>query len=334
MLTLPIPLVFALILLFLLATLRARGPVAAGLVMLVAVNAAQGVVIAGGQYYGFSALRALQPVSAMLVPPVAWLALASAGFDRPLRPRDALHLIGPVLAVAFILTIRDGLDALIPAAYLGYGIALFLRLRQGPLPRASLASGGRLAMFWAAIALGLVFSALSDIAIVGVQFAGRADLQPLVISVTGSLVLLGLGVLGIAMQAETGASAAEDPSVPAPTEDDAALFARLDDLMRDRRPWRDPDLTLGQLARRLHVPVKALSVAVNRCTGDNISRYVNGHRVDAACQALRQGVSVTEAMLEAGFATKSNFNREFSRITGKSPSDWQSADTAHILSRQ
>jgi AraC-like DNA-binding protein len=334
MLTLPIPLVFSLILLFLLATLRARGPVAAGLVALVAINAAQGVVIAGGQHYGLAALRALQPVSAMLVPPVAWLALASAGFDRPLRPRDTLHLSGPALAVAFSLTTRDGLDVLIPAAYLGYGIALFLRLRQGSLPRASLGSGGRLATLWAAIALGLVLSALSDIAIVGVQIAGRADLQPLVVSVTGSLVLLGLGVLGIAIQAETGTSAAEDSPVPTPTEDDAALFARLDDLMRDRRPWRDPDLTLGQLARRLHVPVKALSIAVNRCTGDNISRYVNGHRVGAACQALRQGASVTEAMLEAGFATKSNFNREFSRIIGKSPSDWQTAEAAQTLSER
>jgi AraC-like DNA-binding protein len=328
MLTLPIPLVFALILLFLLAALRARGPVAAGLVALVAVNAGQGLVIAGGQYYGFAALQALQPVSAMLVPPVAWLALASAGFDRTLRPADALHLIGPAFAFAVILINRDALDVLIPAAYLGYGIALLLRLRQGPLPRASLGSGGRLATLWTAIALGLVLSALSDIAIVGVQIAERADLQPLVVSVTGSLVLLGLGILGIAIQAETGASVAKEASLPAPTEDDAALFARLEDLMRDRRPWRDPDLTLGQLARRLHVPVKSLSVAVNRCSGDNISRYVNGHRVVAACLALRQGVSVTEAMLEAGFATKSNFNREFGRATGKSPSDWQATDAA------
>ena len=333
MLTLPIPLVFALILLFLLATLRARGPVAAGLVALVAVNAGQGLVIAGGQYYGFATLRALQPVSAMLVPPAAWLALASAGFDRPLRPRDALHLIGPALAIAVIMTARDSLDVLIPVTYICYGIALFLRLRQGPLPRASLGSGGRLATLWTAIAIGLALSALSDIAILGVQIAGRADLQPLVVSVTGSLVLLGLGFLGIAMQAETGASVDTEAPLPAPTEDDAALFARLDDLMRDRRPWRDPDLTLGQLARRLHVPVKALSAAVNRCTGDNISRYVNGHRIGAACLALRQGLSVTEAMLESGFATKSNFNREFSRVTGTSPSDWLATEAAQAVSR-
>jgi AraC-like DNA-binding protein len=321
MLTLPIPLVFALILLFLLAGLRARGPVASGLVALVAVNALQGVVIAGGQYYGFTALRALQPISAMLVPPAAWLALATAGFDRALHPRDGLHLIGPSLALVASLGPRDLLDVLIPATYLGYGVALLLRLHNAYLPRASLASGGKLALLWRAVAFGLMVSALSDIAIVGVQLLGRTDLQPLVISVTGSLVLLGLGVLGIAMQAETGPSAVE--ANPGPTEDDATLFSRLEDYMVDRKPWSDPDLTLGQLARRLHVPVKALSVAVNRCSGDNISRYVNGHRVRAACEALRRGVSVTEAMLEAGFATKSNFNREFLRVTDQTPSDWQ-----------
>lgn len=331
MLTLPLPLVFTLILVFLLASLRARGPVAAGLVLLVLVNALQGGIIAGAQYYGITALRALQPVSAMLVPPAAWVALASAGFDRPLRPRDALHLIGPLLAVGFSLVARDGLDVLIPAAYLGYGIAILLRLRQGPLPRERLASGGRLTTLWGAIALGLILSGVSDIAIVAAQLVGRTDLQPLVVNVTGSLVLLGLGVLGVAMQAETGPSAVD--AAPTPTEDDAALFARLDDLMSVRKPWRDPDLTLGQLARRLHVPVKTLSVAVNRCSGDNISRYVNTHRVGAACQALHQGRNVTEAMLDAGFATKSNFNREFSRVTGKSPSDWQATEGRQNLSR-
>ena len=82
------------------------------------------------------------------------------------------------------------------------------------------------------------------------------------------------------------------------------------------------------------MPVKALSVAVNRCSGDNVSRYVNSHRVGAACSALRQGVSVTEAMLAAGFATKSNFNREFLRVTGQSPSDWQTTSASeHVAKR-
>lgn len=76
------------------------------------------------------------------------------------------------------------------------------------------------------------------------------------------------------------------------------------------------------------MPAKRLSIAVNLVTGDNISRYVNGHRIAAACAALQAGQSATEAMFEAGFATKSNFNREFRRITGQTPSDWQATALA------
>jgi len=38
---------------------------------------------------------------------------------------------------------------------------------------------------------------------------------------------------------------------------------------------------------------------------------------------LRQGQSVTQAMLAAGFDTKSNFNREFLRVTVQTPSAWR-----------
>jgi AraC-like DNA-binding protein len=34
---------------------------------------------------------------------------------------------------------------------------------------------------------------------------------------------------------------------------------------------------------------------------------------------------VTTIMLDAGFQTKSNFNREFRRVTGTSPSLWRAA---------
>lgn len=34
-------------------------------------------------------------------------------------------------------------------------------------------------------------------------------------------------------------------------------------------------------------------------------------------------MTITEAMNEAGFSTKSNFNREFKRVTGLSPSEWR-----------
>ncbi|WP_084649601.1 helix-turn-helix domain-containing protein [Planktotalea frisia] len=62
---------------------------------------------------------------------------------------------------------------------------------------------------------------------------------------------------------------------------------------------------------------------MNRATGENVSRYINARRIVAACRALDQGESVIEAMLSAGFNTKSNFNREFLRITGKTPREYR-----------
>ena len=89
--------------------------------------------------------------------------------------------------------------------------------------------------------------------------------------------------------------------------------------------YLDPDLTLARLARRMTLPAKQVSAAVNRVTGENVSRLINGYRIRHACERLAAGDGVTTAMLASGFNTKSNFNREFLRVTGMSPSRWTSA---------
>lgn len=92
--------------------------------------------------------------------------------------------------------------------------------------------------------------------------------------------------------------------------------------MAAQRPYLNPDLTLSQLSRKSFVPVKQLSSAINRVMGENVSRYINAARIKSAQNALQSGENVTQAMLSSGFNTKSNFNREFLPVTGRSPSDW------------
>ncbi len=101
---------------------------------------------------------------------------------------------------------------------------------------------------------------------------------------------------------------------------------RLNALMDEETLFLDADLTLDRLSRRLRVPVKQLSAAINRTTGDNVSRYVNAFRIRCACQHLQAGDTVTNAMLSSGFNTKSNFNREFLRLKGCSPSTWLASE--------
>ena len=95
--------------------------------------------------------------------------------------------------------------------------------------------------------------------------------------------------------------------------------------MAGQKPYLDPELSLSKLSRKLGVPVKQLSEAINKVTGENVSRYINAARINEAKAVLSSGENVTSAMLSSGFNTKSNFNREFLRVAGVSPSEWSQA---------
>jgi AraC-like DNA-binding protein len=68
-----------------------------------------------------------------------------------------------------------------------------------------------------------------------------------------------------------------------------------------------------------------MSNAVNRCVGENFSRYINGHRIRHAQELLREtDLPITEVMFESGFVSKSSLNTEFRRIVGQTPSVFRS----------
>jgi AraC-like DNA-binding protein len=164
------------------------------------------------------------------------------------------------------------------------------------------------------------------------------ELRSLLISAMSSLVLLSLGSIGLSPEWRVSKPTDHAPDGPLqPTEQasepvqanadcldgaDPALLARLDAYMCEARPWINPDLTLVALARKLGVPSKTLSAAVNLGHGENMARYVNRHRIAHACALLVAGQSVNSAVYDSGFNTKSNFHREFQRIHHQTPSQW------------
>ncbi|WP_180898086.1 helix-turn-helix domain-containing protein [Martelella soudanensis] len=200
------------------------------------------------------------------------------------------------------------------------------------LPLARLEAGRQSQWLWTGIAVSLLLSALSDSLIAAAFLSERPEWAQLIISIFTSAALLAVGLLSVSPNA-FGELEEEEPQRPAPSpvpeEGDRDILERLDRLLADERLYLEPSLTLARLARRLQMPAKQLSAALNRATGENISRYINRFRIDHACERLSAGDNVTTAMLESGFNTKSNFNREFLRVTGRSPSAWvKSAGTA------
>ena len=329
--SLPLPLVSALVLAFLLVILLLRRGPPGFFVALVGLCAVQAAIIALAQHYGIVAFRFLQPVTAAAIPPLAWAAFQFSAVRRSRLPHDLAHLAGPVLVAAALLVMPALLDALIPALFLGYGGTILLAVWRGAdgLPRLPIEVGDTPGLVWKVIALSLIVSALGDGLIAVAVMGGRADWLPWIVAIGSSLTLLTVGGLVLVRSLGWGERdpLPKESPIPDDPEADKDLTARLDAILESRRLYLDPELTLSRLARTLHVPVKQLSAAINRSTGGNISRHVNAYRIREACHALQGEASVTDAMLASGFNTKSNFNREFRRVTGWTPSAWRRVAT-------
>ena len=323
MLTLPLPLIVALILGFL-ATRRLLEGDRSGLFLgLLLVCALQALIVSLTQHYGVGGLRAVQPVTATLAPVLAWLSFQSAALRPPSVARDWVHGLSPVFLGLCVAVAPQLIDVALPLIFAGYAVAMFVVLRRGEvMERARLAAGPVPRRLWTAIAVMLLLSAASDV-LISVAFGlGYGAWPPIIVSIFTSVTLLGIGLVSLSPNVETDPEpeAPDAADAAAPTEEEIALIARLDAHMVSARPYLDPDLTLARLARQLHVPIKQLSAAINRHKGENVSRYVNRFRVTDACERLRAGATVTEAMLASGFNTKSNFNREFARVAEQTPS--------------
>lgn len=320
--SLPIPVFGAIVLVFLFVRLwMVRGRLSP-IAILLALCAVQATIIALAQHYDVPGMRLVQPITASLMPPMAWCAFQWTAV-RPMRKSDLVHLCVPLTAIAALMTAPDFLDIFIPGVFAVYGLSILIQSNKGPdaQPRAFLTDGNLPSRIWQAISLALIASALSDVLIVGAIAGGWDDLQPWIISIfsIGNLLLIGIVSLSTHLQAE---EAVEDEQPRPSSEADQAVWLRVQAYMSKHRPYLDPDLTLAKLSRKLGIPAKTLSVVINREAGTNVSRYVNDARIAAAQTALIAGESVTTAMLSSGFNTKSNFNREFLRITGSSPSRW------------
>lgn len=321
--SLPIPMICSFVLGFLLLRVwfidRRHGP----LVVLLALCMVQGLVTSMAQHYRVPGFQILQPITATFIPPMAWVAFQATAVRR-FAKSDYLNLLGPLCAFVSFVVSPNFLDTLIPALFFGYGIAILWVSLQGAdaMPRMRFETGDIPGKIWQVIGAALIASALSDVLIVSAQMLGAAYLQPWIISIYSSIMLLIVGGLSLSSALENAPAETDDVSELPISGQDVEIIEKLDALMAARQLFLNPDLTLSLLSRSLLIPAKQLSAAVNRVTGENVSRYINAARVKAAQEALVDGQNVTNAMLSSGFNTKSNFNREFLRVSGKNPSDW------------
>jgi AraC-like DNA-binding protein len=103
-----------------------------------------------------------------------------------------------------------------------------------------------------------------------------------------------------------------------------SLLNQLTDLMTREAAYRDPDLTLANLANRLDVHPNYLSQVINERLGLTFADYVGLLRVEAfkelAADPKNSHLTLLALAYECGYNSKSTFNRQFKKLTGQLPS--------------
>jgi AraC-like DNA-binding protein len=102
---------------------------------------------------------------------------------------------------------------------------------------------------------------------------------------------------------------------------------RLTEILKIEKLYRDPQINIYDLARRLGVPSKTLSQVINQSFDKNFFDLINSYRVSEAQKILKESLdkklTVLEVMYSVGFNSKSSFNTAFKKVTGKTPSEYR-----------
>ncbi|KHJ55598.1 hypothetical protein LA66_02805 [Aureimonas altamirensis] len=302
--------------------------------VLIIAYAIQSVLIGLRWGYGILAVLPAMAIMASAIAPLAWLSFRSLCSDR-LHPRPrtiALHLTPAVAVAGLVVFWPAPVGLVIVALFVAYGVALLWDARSGPDRLVTSRLDGVLHSYRAMYVTGLALlgSAASDVVIgLDLDWSGGAY-APAIVAAGNVLALVTLGVAATVARDSAPDEAASPESrptpPPVPNGSETLIAGRVEALMRDTELYKDLDLNLARISRRLGLPSRQVSIAINRSHGISVSQYVNEHRVRHASRLLRgTGDSVTAIMLDSGFMTKSNFNREFLRVMGMTPSAWRRA---------
>lgn len=160
--------------------------------------------------------------------------------------------------------------------------------------------------------------------------------------VTGNEQLLAFGVMGFGLIASSFAVVfmavfffTKDRSKgivptpqPRPAWDSSAeeLSTRLIILMDRYAPYKEPELTVAELAELLNEEPKRLSYYFNVSLGTNFRHYINDWRLRAVCRDLIDypARTILEIAFADGFNSKSSFNTLFFKAYGMTPRQYRS----------
>lgn len=106
-----------------------------------------------------------------------------------------------------------------------------------------------------------------------------------------------------------------------------SLAEKLQELVEKEKLYRNPDLSIHDLARRLNTNASTLSYVINSHFNNTFRDFINDYKVRDVKEMLRNNsnpnLSILGIALEAGFSSEASFYRIFKSKVGMSPKEFR-----------
>lgn len=129
-------------------------------------------------------------------------------------------------------------------------------------------------------------------------------------------------------QWEADIKSPQHPKRPSPPIEVEQVCESIRQLLAQKQLYREPLLTVSDLAGHLQESPKLVSAAINQGMGMNFNDLINSYRVDALVRLLKTGehreFTLLSLALNCGFNSKTTFNRAFKKKMGVTPRQYLS----------
>lgn len=101
---------------------------------------------------------------------------------------------------------------------------------------------------------------------------------------------------------------------------------QLELLIRKEKPYLEPQLTLPELATQMHISLHLLSKVINDGYDKNFHDFINSYRIEEfkllIIKPKYKNQTILAVALDAGFNSKTAFNRAFKKLTNSTPREF------------
>ncbi len=102
------------------------------------------------------------------------------------------------------------------------------------------------------------------------------------------------------------------------------------EMMKEEKPYLNPNLTLYDLSKRLDISPHNLSEIINTKLNQNYYDFINRYRVEEFESNLLKdefkNFTILVVAFESGFKSKSSFNTVFKKFTGMTPTEYKNQE--------